>query len=79
MIAQTLARRTPQLSTRSFSVARTALSNQSGGPFDDRERAQENVYIKKQENERLKKLREKLEEHKDSINKLEEEIKKIKK
>lgn len=42
--------------------------------FSEKERAQENVYIKKQEEAQLKKLREKLQEQKDTIDKLEEEL-----
>lgn len=47
--------------------------------FSDREKAQENIYIKKHEAEQLKALREKLDQQKETIDKLEKEIKGYKK
>ncbi|KAI5953521.1 hypothetical protein KGF54_002893 [Candida jiufengensis] len=68
---------TPLVSKRLFSISSIRLVDGSIGKdsFSEKERAQENVYIKKQEEAQLKKLREKLQEQKDTIEKLEEEIK----
>lgn len=81
MLTQIFARRAAISSIRSFSSARVLASPE--GPvnkdaFNDREKASENLYIKKQEKEQLKALREKLQKQKESIDKLEEEINKIK-
>ncbi|KAI5966566.1 uncharacterized protein KGF55_000875 [Candida pseudojiufengensis] len=64
-------------SKRLFSISSTRLVDGSIGKdsFSEKERAQENVYIKKQEEAQLKKLKAKLQEQKDTIDKLEEEIK----
>lgn len=64
---------------RLFSTSRIALTegaiSQSKDAFAEKERAQENVYIRKQEEAQLKKLKEKLEEQKKTIENLEEELK----
>lgn len=56
-------------SIRYFSTSRAMLiesgSNIGKDSFHEKERAQENVYIKKQEEAQLKKLKEKLEEQKE--------------
>ncbi|CCG22345.1 hypothetical protein CORT_0B06360 [Candida orthopsilosis Co 90-125] len=66
-------------SIRYFSTSRAMLiesgSNIGKDSFHEKERAQENVYIKKQEEAQLKKLKEKLEEQKKTIENLEEELK----
>lgn len=83
MLSQLVAKRTLQSSVRQFSTARIALGNDTpnanNDAFSDREKAQENVYVKKHEAEQLKALREKLQQQKESINKLENEINNIKK
>ena len=60
---------------RLFSTSRIALTegaiSQSKDAFAEKERAQENVYIKKQEAAQLKKLKEKLQQQKETIEKLE--------
>lgn len=68
-------------SIRSFSRARVLLSDGVTGndAFSDREKAQENIYIKKHEAEQLKALKEKLEQQKQAISDLEKEIKDLKK
>lgn len=79
MLTQIIARRAAVTSVRSFSSARVlAAEGSQNDAFSDREKAQENMYIKKQEKEQLRKLREKLQKQKESIDKLEEEINKIK-
>lgn len=67
-----------RLSTRSFSSAKVVLSADKSG-FSDKEQAEENVYIKKHEAEQLKALKDQLAKQKDTIEKLSEEIKSIKK
>ncbi|KAI5969487.1 hypothetical protein CANMA_001555 [Candida margitis] len=66
-------------SIRFFSTSRAMLiesgSNIGRDSFHEKERAQENVYIKKQEEAQLKKLREKLEEQKQTIENLQAELK----
>ncbi|KAG5421664.1 hypothetical protein I9W82_000756 [Candida metapsilosis] len=66
-------------SVRFFSTSRIALiesgSNIGKDSFHEKERAQENVYIKKQEEAQLKKLKEELEKQKKTIENLEEELK----
>lgn len=82
MLSQFIAKRTLQSSVRLFSTSRIALvdsPNAQNDAFSDREKAQENVYVKKHEAEQLKKLREKLDQQKETIDKLESEINKIKK
>ncbi|KAG4405526.1 MAG: hypothetical protein M5F18_05685 [Asgard group archaeon] len=63
---------------RLFSTSRIALTegaiSQSKDAFAEKERAQENVYIKKQEAAQLKKLKEKLQQQKETIEKLEKEL-----
>lgn len=82
MLSQ-VAKRTVQSSVRSLSTARVLLtetpSGQGRSPFNDREKAEETVYIKKHEAEQLKALREKLEKQKEAISELESEINKLKK
>lgn len=83
MLSQLVAKRTLQSSVRQFSTARVALGtdspNANNDAFSEREKAQENVYVKKHEAEQLKALREKLQQQKESITKLEDEINNIKK
>lgn len=83
MLSQSIARRTIQSSIRSFSTARVCLNEGSTGQgkdgFADREKAQENYYIKKHEADQLKALREKLENQKKAVSDLEQEIKDLKK
>ncbi|CAK9438358.1 uncharacterized protein LODBEIA_P25820 [Lodderomyces beijingensis] len=64
-------------SVRLFSTTRVAMVDSKIGrdSFSEKERAQENVYVRKQEEAQLKKLREKLEEQKKTIADLEAEIK----
>ncbi|CAI5757528.1 unnamed protein product [Candida verbasci] len=68
---------------RSFSTSRLVLTEgaipKSKGSFQDKERAQENVYIKQQEAAQLKKLKEKLQQQQETIDKLETELKNHKK
>jgi small-conductance mechanosensitive channel len=69
-------------SIRSFSMSSVARTNEAPSKqdaFGEREKAQENVYIKKHEAEQLRALKEKLEQQKQTIDKLEKEIKDIKK
>lgn len=47
--------------------------------FNDKERAEENVYVKKHEAEQLKALKEQLAKQKETIDKLSDEIKSFKK
>ncbi|ABN67435.1 ATPase inhibitor mitochondrial precursor [Scheffersomyces stipitis CBS 6054] len=74
---------TLRTSVRAFSVSRVAMTegaiNQANDAFSEKERAQENIYIKKHEAEQLKALKEKLEKQKETIEKLEKEIGDIKK
>lgn len=78
MLTSIVAKRAAVTSVRSFSTARILAVEKSNDAFSDREKAQENIYIRKQEKEQLKALREKLAKQKESIDKLEEEINKIK-
>ncbi|ODV80887.1 uncharacterized protein CANTADRAFT_47915 [Suhomyces tanzawaensis NRRL Y-17324] len=78
MLSQ-IARNLPRTSIRSFSAARVARTEGGSEAFNEREKAHENLYIKKHEAEQLKQLREKLQEHKETIEKLENQIKEIKK
>ena len=63
---------------RLFSTSRVALTEgaipQSKDAFSEKERAQENVYIKKHEAAQLKKLKEKLQKQQETIDKLEKEL-----
>ncbi|RCK55979.1 hypothetical protein Cantr_08268 [Candida viswanathii] len=63
---------------RLFSTSRIAMTEgaipQSKDAFAEKERAQENVYIKKQEAAQLKKLKEKLQQQQETIDKLEKEL-----
>jgi len=81
MLSQ-ITRRQLVSSVRTFSTARVALSegaiNQANDAFSDKEKAQENLYIKKHEQEQLKALREKLQQQKEAIDQLETEIEKMK-
>ncbi|KAI5961545.1 hypothetical protein KGF57_001670 [Candida theae] len=65
--------------TRHFSTSRAAWiesgKNIGQDSFHEKERAQENVYIKKQEEAQLKKLRQQLEDQKKTIEGLEQELK----
>ncbi|KAK6456216.1 ATPase inhibitor mitochondrial precursor [Scheffersomyces xylosifermentans] len=83
MLSSIAKRNLPRASARAFSTSRVALSegaiNNANDAFSEKERAQENVYIKKHEAEQLKALREKLEKQKQTIEKLEKEIDDIKK
>lgn len=65
------------VSTRSFSTGRVVFAEKSG--FNDKERAEENVYVKKHEAEQLKALKEQLAKQKETIDKLSDEIKSFKK
>lgn len=82
MLSRTIARRAA-LSTRALHTSRVlateGATNAANDLFAEREKAQENVYIKKHEAEQLKKLREKLEQQKETINNLEKEISDLKK
>ena len=60
-------------------VARANEAPSKQDAFGEREKAQENIYIKKHEAEQLKALKDKLEQQKQTIDKLEKEIKDIKK
>lgn len=75
MLSRSFARQ----SVRSISTARTLLTEGSKDAFTDRERAQEAAYIKKHEAEQLKALKEQLAQQKETIDKLSEEIKSMKK
>lgn len=71
-------------SIRSISTSRSLLSNSEGATasskeFSDREKAQETAYIKKHEAEQLKALKEQLAKQKETIDKLSDEIKSMKK
>lgn len=77
MLSRIVTKRTFQVSPRYFSTARVNLEN--GSPLKDKEQATENVYIKKHELEQLKKLREKVEKQKETIDKLETQLKETKK
>lgn len=80
MLRQLATKRTAAV--RAFSITRTAMAdtpNKSGDAFKEREAANENAYVKKHEAEQLKKLREKLDEQKKVVDKLESEIKNLKK
>lgn len=90
MMSQVIAKRaavSARPMVRSFaSSTRMMADNNSEGAtgagkdaFGDREKAQENYYIKKHEAEQLKNLREKLEKQKEAINNLENEINNLKK
>ncbi|KAK8442895.1 hypothetical protein ACI3LY_002693 [Candidozyma auris] len=75
-----LATRNATKSVRAFSISRRAMVE---GPsrtdsFKDRENAQEGAYIKKHEAEQLKKLKERLEEQKKVVDKLEKDLKNFK-
>ncbi|RLV94364.1 hypothetical protein JA1_001840 [Spathaspora sp. JA1] len=63
---------------RNFSSARIAMTegaiNETGDKFAEKERAQENLYIKKHEAEQLKKLRERLQQQKETLDQLEKDI-----
>lgn len=63
---------------RYFSTSRAMFiesgSNIGRDSFHEKERAQENVYIKKHEAAQLKKLKEKLQQQEETINKLEKEL-----
>lgn len=74
-----LTARTP--AARSFSRSAVALVEQpnKSDSFREREAANENAYVKKHEAEQLKKLREQLEQQKNIVNKLQDEIKDLKK
>ncbi|EGW35018.1 uncharacterized protein SPAPADRAFT_58152 [Spathaspora passalidarum NRRL Y-27907] len=48
--------------------------NQTGDKFAEKERAQENLYIKKHEAEQLKKLKERLQQQKETLDQLEKDI-----
>lgn len=74
-----LSRSIAKQSVRSISTARTLLSEVGKDAFSDRERAQEANYIKKHEAEQLKALKEQLAQQKETIDKLAEEIKNMKK
>lgn len=63
---------------RNFSLTRVILEQpptSSTNSFNERERAYENVYVKKKEAIQLKKLKQKLEEQKKSLERLEQDIK----
>lgn len=64
-------------SVRAFSISRRAMVEGPGksDSFKDRENAQEGAYIKKHEAEQLAKLRERLEEQKKVVDKLEKDLK----
>lgn len=81
MLNQVVSKRVIVPAIRRFSSGRVALIDQptKTDAFGDREKAQENVYIKKHEQEQLKKLKEKLEQQKKSIESLEKEINDFKK
>ncbi|KAI3406341.1 hypothetical protein KGF56_000822 [Candida oxycetoniae] len=68
----------PNLMGRFFSTSRVVLmdgQNIGRDSFSEKEKAQENVWIKKHEEDQLKRLKAQLEKQKDTIAKLEEEIK----
>lgn len=82
MLSRTIARRAA-LSSRALHTSRVLATEGATGAakdqFSEREKAQENVYIKKHEAEQLKKLREKLNQQKETIDNLEKEINNLKK
>lgn len=82
MLSQ-ISKRSLQSSVRAFSTARVAMSegaiNQANDAFSEKEKAAENVYVKKHEAEQLRALKEKLQKQKETIDKLEDEISNLKK
>lgn len=78
-----IAKRTGVQSVRAFSTSRVAATKgtvSSGSKaFDDKEQAQENMYIRKHEQEQLQKLREKLDQQKATIDKLQKDVDSLKK
>lgn len=79
MLRQLAARNTTK-SIRAFSISIRAMVDgpSKSDSFKERESAQEGAYIKKHEAEQIKKLRERLEEQKKVVDKLEQDIKNIK-
>lgn len=68
---------------RSMSTSKALLSNNEGATsgndaFANRERAQENAYIRKHQAEQLQKLKDDLAKQKETIDKLSDEIKNLK-
>ncbi|KAG7660793.1 uncharacterized protein J8A68_005755 [[Candida] subhashii] len=63
---------------RNFSISRIAMTEgaipQGSDAFAEKERAVENLYIRKHEAEQLKELKKKLEQQKETIEKLEKEL-----
>lgn len=77
-----IAKRTAVQSVRSFSSTRIAAKgtiNSGSQAFNDKEQAQENLYIKKHEQEQLRILKEKLEKQKETIEKLQQDVDNLKK
>lgn len=78
-----LARRTLQSSVRMFSTSRIAMTegaiSQGKDSFAEKERTQENLYIRKHEAEQLKALKKQLDEQKKLVDDLKSEVDKLKK
>lgn len=72
MLSRTLQQSIRAAPARSFSVSRTTLNN-----FKDKEAGEELLYVKKQEAEQLRVLKEKLEKQKAQLDDLNKQLKSV--